>query len=100
MADGRIEMRVSPALRVRIEELAAERKCSMTEAIKWAVLKATSTGEGIATEQENLELLSEAARTGSVPAMKELRAHHRERNSDPQETPLGVVDELAEKRAA
>jgi antitoxin component of RelBE/YafQ-DinJ toxin-antitoxin module len=101
MADQRIELRVTPALRKRAEKLAEDRNTTLSGAIKSAVLEATKDDRGVPTEQEILELLGEAARTGNVSAMKELRAYHREQQ-DPNEAedPLAEFDELAERRAA
>jgi len=48
---------------------------------------------------EALVLLGEAARAGSVSAMKELLAHHRERRQQGGDA-LSAVDELAAKRAS
>lgn len=99
MADDRLEIRLTPALRKRLDDLAQNRNTTVSGAVKSAVLEATKVG-GVPTEEEVLELLGEAARTGNVSAMKELRAYHRERNSNETEnSPLAVVDELASKRA-
>jgi hypothetical protein len=49
----------------------------------------------VPTEDEVLQLLGEAARGGSVAAMRELRAYHRE--SGPGA--LAELDELAHRRA-
>ena len=53
----------------------------------------------VADADEVLALLSEAARAGSVTAMKELRAHFRERSGLPAGS-LGAIDELVARRGA
>src|SRR5690349_10748820 len=100
MASDRLEIRLTPAERERFEQLARDRKTTITGAVKSAVLQATAQG-GVPDEAEILELLGEAARTGNVSAMKELRAYHREqRDPDQADDPLSGVDELAQRRAA
>ena len=78
MSASRLHIRTTPQFRARLERLARERHTSMSAVIKSAVMQATAQS-GIPDEREVLELLSEAARCGSVPAMRELRAYHRER---------------------
>ena len=96
-----LNIRLTPALRKRLDEYAAERKTTISGAVKAAVLEATKSDRGVPSEAEVLELLGEAARTGNVSAMKELRNYHRERNSDEtEEAPLAAVDELAIRRSA
>lgn len=59
---------------------------------------AAACASEVPDERELLMLLGEAARCGSVPAMRELLAYHRER---PQPQPGDVVtalDELAARR--
>ena len=90
-------MRVSPAFKARIERLAEERGTSMAGAIRTAVIEATKGDGSIPDEQELLELLSEAARTGSVAAMKELLAYNRECRD---EDVLARFDGLAARRPA
>lgn len=89
-----INFRATPALRKRIEDLASERKTTVAGAIKSAVLQATKQG-GVPDEQEILELLGEAARTGSVSAMKELRAYHREQRI-PEDSDDDFISQLEE----
>jgi hypothetical protein len=52
----------------------------------------------VLSEQEILELLSEAARCGCVPAMRELRAYYREHRTL-SDDPLARFDELAARRS-
>ena len=81
MSAERVHIRITPMFRKRLERLAEERHTTMSAVIKSAVMQATSQG-GIPSEQEVLELLSEAARCGSVPAMEMLRWHERECRPD------------------
>src|SRR4029450_12640987 len=89
-----LTVRMFPALLARVDELAEARKCSKAQVIRTVVLEATlpEDAPGIADEREALELLSVAARCGSVPAMRELLAFH-----DKQQQAKGagdVFDEL------
>jgi hypothetical protein len=61
-------------------------------------MNAASPEGDVPGEEELLRLLGQAARAGSVPAIKELLAHYRE-CSESKSSPLAVVDELAERRA-
>ncbi len=80
-------------MRRRLERLAEERK-----AVRFAVLEATRADRGIPSKEEVL-LLSEAARTGSVPAMKELMRHHAHQSPGRmRRDPLDRFDELAARR--
>ena len=64
-----------------------------------AVLEATRADRGIPSREELILLLSEAARTGSVQAMKELmRYHERPSSGRDQRDPLDDFDELAARR--
>jgi hypothetical protein len=69
-------------------------------ATPWRSGKAVATkGDGgVLSEQEILELLSEAARCGCVPAMRELRAYCREHRTL-SDDPLARFDELAARRS-
>jgi hypothetical protein len=96
MSGDQFHLRVTPPFRERLERLAAERKTTLAGAMRSAVMQATAQG-GIPDEREVLELLSEAARCGSVPAMRELRAYHRERAGDDGDK-LAHFDELAARR--
>jgi hypothetical protein len=78
MSATRLDMRVSPAFKRRIERLAEQRNTTMAGAVRVAVIEATKGDGGVPSEQELLELLGEAARCGSVAAMRELLRHHRE----------------------
>ncbi len=94
-------LRVSPVLMRRVEELAAARGSSWTAAIKAAIVEAsmrTGGGSSVPDQREVLELLSEAARAGSVSAMKELLAYHRERRQGRGPDAVDELDELAERR--
>src|SRR5688500_17893053 len=96
-----ITFRASPVLQRRIDDMAAVHGGNRSKAIQAAILKAGDvSADGVPDDDEVLRLLGEAARAGNVAAMKELRAYHRERDSDSNETPLAVVDELAERRSA
>ena len=70
-----------------------------TAGVAWRTrLGRPGPNRGIPSKQEPL-LLSEAARTGSVPAMKELMRHHaRERGSRTPRDTLDSFDELAARR--
>jgi hypothetical protein len=74
-----INFRASPIMLARIDRLAGARKVSRSAAINAAIVEATvpEYATPIADENEVLELLSVAARGGSVSAMKVLLAHHR-----------------------
>jgi hypothetical protein len=99
MASCRVEIRVSPAMRRRLEQLAAERKTTLSGAIRSAVLEATAAERGIPSREELLVMLSEAARTGNVAAMKELlRYHERQGAGRKRPDPLDGFDELAARR--
>jgi hypothetical protein len=52
---------------------------------------------GVPTEEELLELLGQAARRGSVPAIKELLAYHRKTRGG-GECLFTEFDELAKRR--
>jgi transposase-like protein len=52
---------------------------------------------GVPDRQETLQLLSTAARRGSVPAMRELMRYHERAASEPT-GPLHYLDELAGRR--
>ena len=55
---------------------------------------------GVPDGQEVLELLGQAARCGSVSAMKELLAYHREREAESDEfAEFAEFDELARRRS-
>ena len=83
MSADRLHIRTTSAFRARLETLAQERHTTMSGVIKGLVML----------------LLREAARCGSVPAMKELRAYHRERAAGDQDG-LARFDELAARRTA
>lgn len=102
MARDIVSFRASPVLQKRLEELAEGHGGNRTKAIQAAILKAgdPASPNDVPDEAEVLRLLGESARSGSVSAMKELRAYHREQR-DPDETaddPLAGVDELALRR--
>ena len=71
----------------------------MSGVIKGLVMQANAAQGDVPSEHEVLLLLSEQARCGSVPAMKELRADHRERAAGDQDG-LAQFDELAARRTA
>ena len=96
---------MTPAMRLRLEQLAAERKTTLSGAVRSAVLEATATEHGIPSQEELLGLLSEAAHAGSVPAMKELMTYYERQSSgrqsfgrEPGPNPLDRFDELAARR--
>jgi hypothetical protein len=70
-------------------------------AIVAAIMQATAREDepAIPPEQEALELLSEAARAGSVPAMRELRVYWREQSGQPNDDEFFELDQLARRRA-
>ena len=88
-----ITFRASPAVTARIAELAEARGSTKAAAIRAAVVSAATPkhAPAVPTEAEVLELLGEAARGGSVAAMKELLVYHRERRGV-----AGAVDAVAE----
>ena len=99
MSGDQFHLGVTPPFRERLERLAAERKTTLAAAVTAAAREATKGTGAVLTEQEILDLLSEAARDGNVSAMRELRAYHRERErADPDG--LGLFDELAARRPA
>jgi hypothetical protein len=73
-------------LQNRIAELAKAHGGNRTRAIQAAILKASDTPQSndVPDEAEVLRLLGEAARSGNVSAMKELRVYHREQ-AEPDE---------------
>ena len=73
-----VTFRASPLLVARIDRLVAARKTSRSAAIKAAIVEATAPehATAIADKHEVLVLLTEAARGGSVSAMKVLLAYH------------------------
>ena len=93
-----LHIRTPPAFRRHLEGLAKARGTTLSQTIRWTVMAATLPNGGIPTAREVLELLGEAARSGSMPAMRELRAYHRER-TDSGENPFAEFDELALRRA-
>ena len=98
MSADRVQIRTTPAFRMRLERLAQERHTSMSAVVRSAVMAWTAQGD-VPSEHEVLLLLSEAARCGSVPAMRELRAYHRERAGDHGDK-VGHFDELAARPSA
>ena len=71
--------------------------------VERARAKARSARRPVPSEHDVLVLLSEAARNGSVSAMKELRAYHRERGAAPsseRHDSVDALDELAARREA
>ena len=80
-------------------DVGGERKTTLSGAVRSAVLEATRAERGIPSKEELLLLLSEAARTGSVPAMKELLRHHQHQGPGrKRRDPLDRFDELAARR--
>src|SRR5262245_56477298 len=94
----KVEFRTTPVMRQRIERLARDHNTTLSGALKIAVMQATK-GTGVPSETEVLELLGEAARDGSVSAMKEMRAYWREQRNDDTDK-LAGYDEVAAKRSA
>ena len=95
-----VTFRASPVLVARIDRLAGARKVSRSAVIKRAIVEATvpEHATAIADKQELLELLSVAARGGSVSAMKVLLAHHRLPQPAAEHPIFRELDELAERR--
>ena len=91
-----LHIRVAPAFRKRLEELAEARGESISQTIRSTVMAASvpEHASPVPDEQEVLELLGGAARAGSVSAMKELRAYYRDERSE-ESGVLDMVDELA-----
>ena len=86
----------------RIDRLAEARQVSRSAAIKAAIVEATvpEHATAIADEQEVLVLLTDAARSGSVPAMKALLAydHGHAKQPDGARDVFDELDELASRR--
>ncbi len=95
-----INFRASPVLVARIDGLAEARKVSRSAAIKAAIVEATvpEHATAVADEHEMLVLLSEAARGGSVSAMKVLLAHHRLPRPAAVDPIFQELEELADRR--
>ena len=95
-----INFRASPMLVARIDELATARKASRSAAIKAAIVEATvpEYATAIADKNEILVLLSQAARGGSVSAMKALLAYHRLPQPAAVDPIFAELDELAGRR--
>ena len=100
MRQPTITFRASPVLVARIDRLAEARKASRSAVIKAAIVEATvpEHATAVVDEHELLVLLSEAARGGSVSAIKVLLAYHRERRSGGEQV-RDVLDELDELAA-
>ncbi len=101
MTARRISVRLFTPQAEALDELAEARGMSRSATLRELVLAATLPEDAptLPDEQEVLELLGAAARMGSVPAMRELMAHHRERKVSGIPSPLAAVDELASKRS-
>ena len=95
-----VNFRASPIMLARIDRLAEARKVSRSAAIKAAIVEATvpEHATAIADEHEVLVLLTEAARGGSVSAMKVLLAHHRLPRPAAVDPLWRELDELARRR--
>jgi hypothetical protein len=97
-----LSLRASSSVVRRVDELAEKRGCSRSAAIKQAIVEATTPDHvgPVPDEAELLALLGEAARSGSVPAMRELLAHHRQvcERPEPVETFWAELDALAARR--
>ncbi len=95
-----VTFRASPVLVTRIDRLAEATGASRTAAIKRAILEATTPAgtQPVPDKHEVLLLLSEAARGGSVAAMRELLAYHRERRQGGRPDAVDALDQLAERR--
>jgi predicted transcriptional regulator len=95
-----VTFRASPLVVARIDRLAGARKVSRSAVIKAAILEATvpKYATAIADEQEVLVLLTEAARGGSVSAMKALLAYHHLPQPAAVDPIFAELDELAQRR--
>jgi hypothetical protein len=99
-----ISFRAPKAVLDRLHELAAAHGGNRTQALRAAIVEATlpKGAEAVPDEHEVLVLLGEAARSGSVPAMRALLAHHRSTDPPVDELTapdgLAALDELAERR--
>ena len=100
MTAHRLSVRLFPPQAERLDALAEARGVTRSELLRTLVLEATvpAAAPSVPDADELLRLLGAAARMGNVPAMRELLAHHRRAPAAP--SPLGVVDELAERRGA
>lgn len=91
-----VAFKATEPVRRRLDQLAEGRGGNRSAAIRAAILEATHkpSERPVADEAELLILLSEAARSGSVPAMRELLAYHRNTRHKPGG--FDVMDELDE----
>ena len=101
----RLELRVSVAFLRRLDALAERRGMNRSEAVRAAVLEATETDAASAPPapdaDELARLLGEAARGGSVSAMRALLLEHRRNGAAPPPADeLGPIDQLAARRTA
>jgi hypothetical protein len=96
----RVSVRLFPPQAARLDELAEARGVTRSALLRTLILEATmpADAQAIPDRDELLTLLGAAARLGNVPAMRELLRH--QRNEKPPAGLLGVVDELAARRAA
>ena len=96
----RVSVRLFPPQAERLDALAEARGMTRSELLRTLVFEATLPPDAPAVPDtdELLRLLGVAARMGKVPAIRELLAHHRRAPAAP--SPLGVVDDLAARRAA
>ena len=100
MRQPTITFRASPVLVARIDRLAEAQKVSRSAVIKRAIVEVAvpEHATAIADEHEVLVLLTEAARGGSVSAMKVLLAHHRLPRPAVVDPIFRELDELAARR--
>src|SRR5687768_2963040 len=96
----RVSVRLFPPQAERLDALAEARGMTRSELLRTLVLEATvpDTAPSVPDADELLRLLGVAARMGNVPAIRELLAHHR--SAPEAASPLGVVDDLAARRAS
>ncbi len=98
-----VTFKASEALRGRLEDLQKEAGMTRSAAIRKVIMEATvRSGElAVPDEHEVLVLLGQAARAGSVAAMKELRAYHGDRKAlpcDNKRDAFSALDDLARRR--
>jgi predicted transcriptional regulator len=95
-----VHIRLNAATRAHLEALAEARSTSLSGAVREAIVQATFPERDVPDEDELLRLLGVAARSGSVPACRELLRYYRQDRKPQRPSALGGIDELARRRMA